>query len=548
MSAPDGLRAGPSLSKLSATEWLVLVAVTFLGAALRVWYQHERSFSGDEVGTLVCMQESPAHILSNFGPWLSMNYFILLEKGLAAAFGPSPGVLTAVPLAAAVCTIPLIFVLASSFCSRRGALIAAALAAANAYLVEFSPVIRSYSLLVALTLATVILFLRWRERPTPGRGAACAAAATVLCLVHMVGIYVWAGLGLLAVASWVARVRAGTPAARILAEARDLGLPFLAGGVVLLLAYARLFAAIRTTNAEWTEPAPSSIDYLPFAFSTYFAIGRWGLAAGLFLALGTWAAIREERHLLVLWFLTLMPVCAMSLQGVTSTPWGHARFLMFTLPFLLVLVAAGIGQASRALAEPRRAWLAWGLTLLLILTWMPALRTRFARKRDMPWAEVARVLESLPPETEIVATSLRDNLQLRPLEMESGREVLTLSELLRAGARPGQAGLRVVYVNSFEPIQTEADSTRHGRIQVIAYEGDSLRRFVTRLHADLVRTTGERTAAELEPLYASLVESSEYLGLRDEAQKFRQLKGQSHQYKLRAQKLPGSQAESDPDR
>jgi len=506
---------------------------------------------GDEVGTLVCMQESPEYILSNFGPWLSMNYFILLEKGLAAAFGSSAWVLTAVPLAAAVCTIPLVFVLASRFCSRRGALIAAALAAANPYLLEFSPVIRSYSLLVALALATVILFLRWKEHPTLGRGAACAAAATVLCLLHLVGIYVWAGLGLLAVASWVARVRAGALAAQVLADARSLWLPFAAGGGTLALAYARLLAPIRAINAEWTEPPPGRIDYLPYVFRSYFVIGPWGLATGLLLALGTWAAIRERRRLLVLWLLTLLPVCAMSLQGVASTPWGNARFLIFTLPMLLVLLAAGIEHASRSFAEPRRAWLAWGLTLLLVSSWIPALRGRFVRKSDMPWREVARVLEALPPETAIVATSLRDNLQLRPLEMQTGREVLTLSELLRE-AVPGPSGMRIVYVNSHEPIQTDATSTLYGRIQVISYEGESLRRLVDRLHTDLVRTTGERTGVEFEPLYASLVETSEYMGLRDEARKFRELKGSSHQYNLRGHQYSRreqalSEAESETD-
>jgi hypothetical protein len=405
-----------------------------------------------------------------------------------------------------------------------------------------------------MTLATVILFLRWREHPTLGRAAACAAAATVLCLLHLVGVYVWAGLGSLAVAGWVTKVRAGAPVARIYGEARSLALPFLAAGVVLALAHANLFEGIRATNAGWTEPPPSSIDYLPYVYRSYFGAGPWGLATGLFLASGTWAAIRERRHLLALWFLTVLPVCAMSLQGVSSTPWGHARFLIFTLPLLLVLLAAGIEHASRALAQPRRAWLAWGLTLLLVSSWIPALGARFDRKSNLPWTKLARVLEASPPETAIVATSLRDNLHLRPLEFETGREILTLSELLR-GAHPGPSGLRIVYVNSHQPIQTDADSTRYGRIQVIAYEGDSMRKLVNRLYADLVRTTGERTGADLEPHYASLVESSEYLGLRDEAQKFRQLKISSHeynlrghQYNLRERALSEAEAEADLDR
>lgn len=545
MNLFDRIRAESSLSELDATERIVLVLTTVLGAALRLWYQHDRPYLGDEVGTLIYMRESPAHILSNFGTWLSMNYFILLEKGLAGAFGSSPWVLTALPLAASVCTIPLTVALALQFCSRRAALIAGALAAMNGYLLEFSPVIRSYSLLVALALVSVILFFRWHSRPSAGRAVACASAATVLTLFHLVGVYVWAGLGLLAVASWVARARAGGSAGRILVDVKTLGPALLGAGAVLVLAYARLYSGIRATNAEWTEPPPTSIDYLPHVFSSHFAGGFLGLVAGLFLVLGTWTAIQEKQHLLVLWLLTAAPICLISWQGVAYPHWAYGRFLIFTLPFLLVLVAEGIDVVSRAFAEPRRAWLSWGLALLVLCSWIPAVEARFARKSNMPWTQLARHLEGLPSETVIVATAPRDSLHLQPFSMTSGRKTVALAEFLQADQPPEPGGIEIAYVNSYERIVTEADSTQFGNLQLISYEGDTLRDLVNRLHADLVRTTREQTGAEFEAHYASLAESSAYLGLRNEAQKFRLLKGWSHQYKERAQVKKGEQSSAD---
>jgi hypothetical protein len=535
MTVLDRIRAGACLSELDASERLVLAALTVLGAALRVWYQHDRPWFGDEVGTLLYMRESPGFILSNFGTWISMNYFILIEKALALALGSGPWALTALPLAASVCTIPLTVALALKFSSHRAALIAGALAASNAYLVEFGPVIRSYSLLAALALVSVLLFVRWHARPTWGRAALCASAATAICLMHLVGVYVWIGLGSLAVASWVARARAGGSGGRILAEARMLGIPFLVAGTVLVLAHLRLYPGMSATNAQWTERPPGGIGYLPQVFRTYFGGGRLGLATALFLALGTWAALREKRQLFVLPFLALVPVAAMSLQGVAVFDWAFARYLVFTVPFLVVLAAEGIDLASRAVAEPRGAWLGWGLAALLVATWIPPLQSRFDRKHYLPWPALARHLASLPPGTAIVATSSRDHLHLQPFSMESGREVVELSEFLDADAAPERGGIEIVYVNSYEPIRTDAPATRFGSIQVVAYAADTKRALVRKLHDDLILTTRERIGQRLKPHYESLVESSRFLGLRDEVDRFRELKNSSHRSKARAQ-------------
>jgi hypothetical protein len=532
MSVLSGVRADASLSELRANERRLLGALALLGLVLRVAYQHERSWTGDEVGTLVYMQESAGYILSHFATWLTMNYFILLEKGIAQAFGSSPWVLTALPLAASVCAIPLTVALALRFCSARAALIAGALAAVNPYLVEHGPVIRSNSLLVALTLVTLLLFLRWHARPTRGRAAASATAATAVCLLHPAGVYVLAGIGALALAHWVARARAGA-LAEVRAEVRSLGLAFVVAGVVLVLAYARLVEGIRAVNARCSDTPPTSLDYVPYVFGSYFAHGFSGLPALLFLALGTWAATQAQRQLLVLWSLLLVPICLLSWQGVASTPWAFGRYLIFALPFLLVLVAAGIDLACRALGE--KAWLGWGLTCLVALSWVTELEERFEEKRELPWMRLTGHLAALPAETAIVAQGLRDDWQLRPLEIETGRGVLKLSELLMR--EPGPEGLRIVYVNSYEPIQTTAECETFGRIQAITYQADTLRDLVTRLHADLLQSARERAGSELEPLYEGLVATSEFLGSRRDVERFRLLRGWSHQFNLRAQAL-----------
>ena len=131
------VHSGMSLRQLSRKERVVLGAICLCynwpcSAAL----QHGRVFLGDEIGTLRYLKESPSYILTHFGTWLSMNYFILVEKGVAWLCGATDWHLTLLPMTAAVAIIPLTASLALKFTgSTRTALIAASLAAFNYYLV-----------------------------------------------------------------------------------------------------------------------------------------------------------------------------------------------------------------------------------------------------------------------------------------------------------------------------------------------------------------------------------------------------------------------------
>jgi hypothetical protein len=142
--------------------------------------QYGRVFLSDEIGTLRYLKESPIYILTHFSTWLSMNYFILVEKGVAWLCGAADWRLTLVPMAAAVAIIPLTASLALKLTGpTRTALIAASLAAFNPYLVAWGPVIRAYSLLVAFSfLAINEFFVGIGSRIG---GAACDAPRQCYC-------------------------------------------------------------------------------------------------------------------------------------------------------------------------------------------------------------------------------------------------------------------------------------------------------------------------------------------------------------------------------
>src|SRR2546422_4368619 len=90
-----------TLRRLSRQEAFALGAMTLSTLALCAALQYGRVFMGDEIGTLNYLKKSPGYLLSHFTTHLSMNYFILAEKGIAWLCGATDWRLTLLPLAAA---------------------------------------------------------------------------------------------------------------------------------------------------------------------------------------------------------------------------------------------------------------------------------------------------------------------------------------------------------------------------------------------------------------------------------------------------------------
>ena len=173
----------------SHPERWYLLCLTIIGAIIRLLYQYNRPFVGDEVGTLFYMNQSISYLLSHFDTWLTMNYFILLEKFMAYLGGNNQVSLCFIPLLAAIVTIPLTAVLARMITSTRVALIAATLLTMNPYLIYYSGIIRAYSLLTALSLLVMILFFRWYAHRTLRNGIYLSLACYFLMLSHLNGVY-----------------------------------------------------------------------------------------------------------------------------------------------------------------------------------------------------------------------------------------------------------------------------------------------------------------------------------------------------------------------
>src|ERR1044071_7944529 len=160
----DVVYSNLSSQHLSPGERLFLGVICHCSLTLLVALQHGRVVLGDEIGTLRYLDTTPTYILTHFRIWLTMNYFILAEKGVASLCGATDWRLTLLPIGAAIAVIPLTASLALKLTrSTRTALIAATLAAFNPYLVMLGPTIRAYSFFAAFSLLALNEFFHWRQ-------------------------------------------------------------------------------------------------------------------------------------------------------------------------------------------------------------------------------------------------------------------------------------------------------------------------------------------------------------------------------------------------
>ena len=159
---PDAVTGSP-ISRLDAgptpepggfgrRQLAALALITLAGGVLRIALAWDRPRLGDEVGTLLNLRMDAGYLLTHFSGWLTMNYFILAEKGVARLSGSEGWPLEILPMLGGITTIPLTASLARRLGGGRLALTAAALTAFNPYLVRFSPVLRAYALLAALAV------------------------------------------------------------------------------------------------------------------------------------------------------------------------------------------------------------------------------------------------------------------------------------------------------------------------------------------------------------------------------------------------------------
>ena len=523
----DLVHSDLSLRCLSRRERIVLGALCLCVLVLLAALQHGRVFWGDEIGTLICLKRSPTYILTHFQVWLTMNYFILFEKGVAWLCGAADWRLTLLPMAAAVAIIPLTASLALKVTgSTRTALIAASLAGFNPYLVVWGPAIRAYSLLVALNLLAINEFFRWARRRDWWSGVRCAAAVLLLLIAHMNGAYTVAFLILLLIAESISAGFSNGP--RFLWQSRTLWIPLAGVAIIVGAAYWRLLPDIAKLNREWgTVTPPASIDYIPQLFTAYMGVGRAALLCMLLLLAGCWSAIREKRALLMLCGAIILAPILMSLQGISVDKSNYARFLVFSLPLLLILMAEGIDWLARHVwVRGGPAVVAWCLTTVIVLCWMPNLQYQFFAKKAWPYAKVGEFLHKQMQKRDVIVAGWNMGFTLSQFFDRPQDQIMLPNEYVDRVAKhlDDPAPGRVFYVTGLAILNGRKAQVRHfGQLEVTTYRGATARALLQEWSDDLISRTRGVVSVPFETDYQLIALLEEQLSSEQSADHWRSL-------------------------
>jgi hypothetical protein len=379
-------------------KWYLL-SLTVIGAVIRIIYHNNRPFVNDEIGTLIYMEKSVTFLLSHFESWLTMNYFILVEKFMAYVFGHSQISLCLIPMVASIITIPLTAVLARMVTSTKVSLISAALVAMNPYLIYFSGIIRSYSLLTALSIIVIIVYLRWYSHRTYKNGLYVSLACYALLLSHLNGMYILSYIMLRSCVDLLWTFKKGQKS-NILTLVIPLGVCVLAAGI----SYVKIFPELLVWGVQWHDTSPTGVAYIPLMLSRYFADGYYGwLSAGLLIS-SIFIAYKHSMSVIELLPIIVLPILLISIQGISHFPWAYARFLIFAVPILVIFIAEGICfYAGRFVHMTTLATCA--VTIVLIITWVPNLQNMFNRKWAYPWNQVGSFINSTYQENDIILYS-----------------------------------------------------------------------------------------------------------------------------------------------
>jgi hypothetical protein len=509
-------------------KWLLLV-FTIIGALIRFIYLYDRAFTGDEVGTLIYIKKDIPYLLSHFTTWLTMNYYIVLEKIMAVSFGQGFFSLGFISLVAGIATIPLTALLSVRFTTPRIALGAAALTCMNPYLIQFSAIIRSYSLLAALSVTLLIVFFKWCDCKSYKYGIAVGGVAFVLNLAHPNGVYTVIYIICMLI-MWLFKA---SDKRKYLGRTITLLIPMGLSCGCIFMAYYNIFPEMLRDGIKWHEVPPTSVSYIPYAFSQYFSGGFYGwISAALFFT-GLLRAYKCNNHIVTLFPAMYLPILLTSLQGLSHFPWGYARFFIFIVPIIIIVIAVGVDYFATTYFNRQSIIVSIVLTVFLVISWTPRLVHMFDDKSNYPWHKVANYVKSTSgPRDIIVGNDMVEPFHLSQFYPEMQDRITSLGEgLTRLGSAGADPAMKVFYVTySYSTSQlaspilppshyvnTTQPTEYFGKIQVITYGSspDKSSSILQKIRGDLIDTVkaGQELAPEFTPIYKNVWDLNNYLAV-----------------------------------
>ena len=381
--------------------WILVLALTVLGAALRLATLDTQSFWLDELVTVSLLDQGFGEMLDGIRETEATPYlYYVLAWPWAHAFGLGEVGLRSLSALVGTLAVPVSYAAGAALGSRRAGVVAAALVAVHPFLVWYAQEARAYSFLVLLGACTVLFLGRALRAPRRADLALWAVASSLAIATHYFALFLVA-----AEAGWlVARYRPQRDAAVALlppAAVLVAHLPLLAAqrgngetvGDTSLLS--RVVGTPKSLVVGYSFPAEVAGSVLAVAL----------VAVGLAL-LATRARPDERRGALLAGTLALAVVGVAIGLALAGTDYLTARNVVLAVVPGAICLAAGYVATRLGLA----AGAALGV-LLLAVTLTASLDERYGRT---DWRGAAEELESPTVERAIVVTPYLSRSLWRP--------------------------------------------------------------------------------------------------------------------------------------
>jgi len=401
--------AGSSRQAESASwvHWLALFLLLAAGTAVRFLYLARKPFWFDECFSVEVARVGWGNFLRLLW-WREANmslYYLLLRIWLGARppAGQSEFFIRSLSVVTDAATLAAIYWLARKLYDRRVGLIAAALFACNAYSVRYAQEARSYALFVLLaTLSSGFLIALMRE-PTRRHRMAYILVSVLAVYAHLYALLLLAAhwLALRCVGSGGLATDSANPESRtqLAAQMRRAWIAIGAAVLPLLIFVAKTGAG----PIRWI-PRPGIGDLLrlciyvtdgyPVIYLSACLVALLPLKRDMVARSRRWEEWRV--HFLLLWL--LFPVVLTVLLS-WARPVFLARYMIFCVPALLILVAAGLSAL-------RPAWLSAVLVCLTLILSARAVsfvyEHDFDQERDAAVAASGFILDHAEPGDAVV--------------------------------------------------------------------------------------------------------------------------------------------------
>ena len=344
-------------------HWLTLLLLLTAGTLVRFQCLACKPFWFDECFSVEVARSDWRNFLHLMW-WREANmslYYVLLRIWLH--FGQSPLFIRSLSVAISVATLPAIYWVAKMLYDHRVALIATALLAFNAYSVRYAQETRSYALFMLLATLCSGFLIAWLREMSPDLRSQSATSNSQTRLVRgyvvtsVLAVYAHLYAILLLAAHWIITVWISTRC-----DGQAAPLRMRRAWKIIGLAVLPLLIFVAKTGAgpiRWIQ-RPGLRDL--FEFFEHLAGGAWvhvliytaaSLAALIPIGKRLWSrdvGWPEWRcQLLLIWL--LFPVVLTVLLSF-ARPVFLPRYMIFCLPALLILVAAGLARLNRWLLPP----------------------------------------------------------------------------------------------------------------------------------------------------------------------------------------------------